>query len=166
MRDFGDWYAQQYPRVHAALAVISGSPELAADAAADAFVRAYERWDRVSAMASPGGWLYRVALNNLRRRTRRRTLEAELLRRNPPSVVQAPASFEPEVWAAVRGLPDRQRTAVALRYVLDLTEAEVATVMGSAPGTTSATLVTARRRLQAELGGLAPSRDREEAGHG
>ena len=51
----------------------------------------------------------------------------------------------------MRALTDRQRTAVALRYVLDLPEADVARIMGIARGTASATLATARRRLAAAL---------------
>lgn len=55
------------------------------------------------------------------------------------------------MWDAVRRLPRRQREAIALRYVLDLSEGEVAAVMGVATGTASATLVTARRALAAAL---------------
>src|SRR5215475_11668319 len=97
--DFGAWYREEHPRVLAALTVAAGSTDVAADATSDAFVRAYERWDRVRAMASPGGWLYKVALNNVRRRARRQTLERELLRRAPrPDVV--PEALDPGVWTA------------------------------------------------------------------
>lgn len=77
---FDTWYREEYPRVLAALTVVIGNGDVAADATAEAFVRAYERWDRVSRMLSPGGWLYRVALNVARRRARRLSLERELLR--------------------------------------------------------------------------------------
>ena len=56
------------------------------------------------------------------------------------------------MWEAVRSLPTRQRTAVALRYILDLPEREVARVMGVSRGSASASLVTARRTLEARLG--------------
>jgi RNA polymerase sigma factor (sigma-70 family) len=39
-----------------------------------------------------------------------------------------------ELWAAVRALPDRQRTAVALRYIADLDHAEIARALGTSPG--------------------------------
>jgi RNA polymerase sigma factor (sigma-70 family) len=148
--DFGVWYEANHPRVLAALTVAARSTDIAEDVTAEAFVRAYERWDRVRAMESPGGWLYRVALNVLRRRARRLALERDLLRRTAPPAA-APEALAPEVWQAVGALSERQRTAIALRYVLDLPEAEVAQLMGVARGTASATLATARRRLEGLL---------------
>lgn len=149
--DFDSWYQEQHPLVLAALTVASGRPDVAADATDEAFVRAYERWDRVRRMESPGGWLYRVALNDLRRRCRRQTIERELLRRQPPPPPEPPPAPAPHVWEAVRSLPDRQRTAVALRYILDLPEGEVARVMGVTRGSASASLTAARRRLESLL---------------
>ena len=139
--DFSAWYREQHPLVLAALTVASGRADVAADATDEAFVRAYERWERVRRMASPGGWLYRVALNDLRRRCRRQAIERELLRRQELPAAPPPA-VEPHLWEAVRRLPERQRTAVALRYVLDLPEADVARIMGVTRGSASATLTT------------------------
>lgn len=160
--DFERWYREQHPRVLAALTVASGSPDIAAESTDEAFVRAYERWDRVRHMESPGGWLHRVAFNDLRRRHRRRSIERELLRRRPPQPEAAPPALEPHVWEAVRQLPRRQRTAVALRYVLDLPEAEVARFMGVTRGSASASLTAARRQLEGLLG--APSTGGGEEG--
>jgi RNA polymerase sigma-70 factor (ECF subfamily) len=154
--EFDAWYRREHPRVLGALTVVAGSPDVAADATAEAFVRAYERWDRVRLMASPGGWLYRVALNVVRRRARRLKLERELLRRGR-SLDAAPVALDPDLWAAVRALPRRQRTAVALRYVLDLPEAEIAALMGVTRGAVSATLTTARRTLADRLTTGVPS---------
>ena len=156
--EFASWYREQHPRVLGALTIVAGSTDVAADATAEAFVRAYERWDRVRAMESPGGWLYRVALNVVRRRARRLGTERDLLRRvvlraaPPDPASSAPSSLEPEVWEAVRALPDRQRTAIVLRYVLDLPEAEMAELMGVTRGAVSSYLTTARRRLAIRLG--------------
>jgi RNA polymerase sigma-70 factor (ECF subfamily) len=136
---------------------------VAQEVAAEAFARALERWDRVGEMASPGGWTYRVALNLVRRRARRAALERRLLLRMapaPPISVPAPAV---EVWEAVTALPPRMRTAVALRYLGGLTEAEVAEAMGVAPGTVAGTLHDARARLAVLL---APDVPTEEVTHG
>jgi RNA polymerase sigma factor (sigma-70 family) len=49
---------------------------------------------------------------------------------------------------AISTLPPRQQLAVQLRYAADLTQAEVATAMGVAPGTASALLSQAREALR------------------
>jgi RNA polymerase sigma factor (sigma-70 family) len=113
-------------------------------------VRALERWDRVQHMASPAGWTYRVGVNLLRRRARRAAIERRVLRGAEPTPTPPP-ELHPEVWDAIRSLPKRQREAIALRYLLDMTEAGVAQAMGIAVGTASATLVAARTELSERL---------------
>lgn len=149
---FDRWYREQRPRVLAALTVASGSPDVAAEATDEAFVKAYERWGRVRRMDSPGGWLHKVAFNDLRRRHRRKAIERELLKRDGPPSSVAPPALDPQLWEAVRRLPARQRTAVGLRYVLDLRETEVARLMGVTRGSASASLTAARRQLEHLLG--------------
>src|SRR5919109_2013037 len=127
--DFATWYGTTHPKVVTSLLLTTGDLHAAQEAADEAFARAYMRWKRVSQMASPTGWTYRVAFNIPRRRWRRAALEKSLLlRRLPTPAVPAPAG---ETWDAVRQLPMRQRTAVVLRYVADLTEGEVAEAMGT-----------------------------------
>lgn len=127
---FEPWYRAEHPRVLASMAVVVRDVEVARDITAEAFARALERWNRVGEMASPGGWTYQVALNLARRRVRRATLERRLLLRAAPSPVSVPAPAI-DVWEAVTALPPRMRTAVALRYLGGLTEAEVATTWAS-----------------------------------
>jgi RNA polymerase sigma-70 factor (ECF subfamily) len=126
--------------------------DLARDVAAEAFTRAYSSWARVATLESPDGWVWTVAYNVLRRHFRRRALESRILRHAVTAASSpAPGVVSDDVWDAVRSLPMRQRTAIALRYVLDLPQAEIAAVMGVAPGTVSATLVAARKRLAEAL---------------
>lgn len=132
------------------MTIVARDGDVAGDVVAEAFSRAYERWDRLWASANPTGWVYRVAVNQLRRRLRRQALEARLLRRTFLSHTVFPDEVEPELWTAVAALPPRQREAIALRYIGDLPEREVAVAMGVALGTASATLTQARRSL-AEL---------------
>lgn len=145
---FEDWYPAVHARLFAALVVVADDWDAARDATDEALTRALERWDRVSVMASPDGWAYTVGVNLLRRRRRRLARE----RATVVHVEEAVPELSPEVWSVVRALPPRQREAVALRYVLDLTEPEVARVMGIAVGTASATLGAARAGLRDLLG--------------
>lgn len=89
----------------ATMAVTARDLEAARDVTAEAFARALERWDRVGAMASPGGWTCRVALNLLRRRLRRSALEQQLLRRVPRREPPPLSDAAVGVWAAVATLP-------------------------------------------------------------
>ena len=150
--DFSTWYADERDGVVRSLLVIGGDPDGARDAVAEAFSRAYERWGRVATMASPTGWVYRVALNEIRRRERRRRIEARLLQRRADPRPAAPPDVDPELWTAVAALPRREREVVVLRYVADLREREVADVLGISEGAASAALVAARRHLAHALG--------------
>lgn len=142
---FERWYLDEHERLVAALLWVAGDPEIARDAADEAFARALLHWRRVGAMASPGGWTYKVALNVVRQRMRRAAREHRLIDQRPRHMpMPAPAG---EVWAVVRQLPERQRVAIVLRYLLDLPEREVAGVMGVSPGTAASTLAAARVRL-------------------
>lgn len=148
MPDFGHLYREVHPRLVAALTAACGDADLAADAAEEAAVRAIERWDRVQHMANPQGWLYRVALNEIRRRQRRAKLEQRLIRRAAASAGPVPGPTG-EIWALVSGLSPRQREAVALRHVGGLTEPEIAGIMGITRGTVSSTLRAAYGNLRA-----------------
>lgn len=149
MDAFDEWYRSHHGRLVASLTVLSGDADAATEAADEAFARALERWPKVAAMASPAGWLHQVGANVLRRTMRRRSMERRLHR--PDRNTIQPSLPNPELWAAVRALPDRQRTAVVLRYLADLPEADIALAMGITRGTVSSTLTDAKHRLEAAL---------------
>ncbi len=160
------WYRNEHPRLLAAMAIVTRDLHVAEDVTADAFARALAAWNRVSNMESPAGWTYRVALNLARRRARRAAIEQRLLRRLAPEEAGIPSERATEIWDAVRALPPRARTAIALRYAAELSEAEVATAMNVAVGTASATLSAARRALAVSLTERAASETEEERRNG
>ena len=142
---FTAWYEAEHPGLVTALLFVTGDADAAREATDEAFARAWLHWAHVATMDSPRGWTYRVALNVLRRRGRRAAMERTLLaRRQPPPIVPAPAG---EAWEAVRQLPPRQRTAIVLRFIADLTDEQAAEVMGLSRTTVSRALTEARRAL-------------------
>lgn len=150
--DFDGWYRAERPKVEAAVAAITGRPSIAPEATDEAFTRAVERWRRVSAMDSPGGWVHRTALNVARRRLRREKVERSLLRKVAASTQEdaPPPDWPLELWEVLKTLPPREREAVVLRHVADLSTTAIAEVMGVSRGTVSSTLHSARSRMSAE----------------
>jgi DNA-directed RNA polymerase specialized sigma24 family protein len=147
--DFESWYSSEHPRLVASLALACGNVDVAAEAADEAFLRALVRWNRVGSMSSPSGWTYRVALNLVRRAIRRAN---RFSRQEATGIASAPFPGPAgETWLAVAQLAPRQRTAVVLRYIADLTEAEIATTMGVRRGTVASTLSDARAALARTL---------------
>ncbi len=146
---FARWYEAEHRRVLAAMMLCSGSATVAQESTDEAFARALIKWERVSNMASPGGWVFAVARNHARRLARRASLEDRLLRRSAPR--QDLAGPAGETWALVKDLPERQRTVIVLRYVLDLPEQEIATILGVKRGTVSAHHSAALAGLRQQL---------------
>src|SRR5918995_128057 len=97
-----------------------GSREDARDIAQEALARAYARWPKVRDKA--GGWVAKVTTN----------LALDLLRRRNRSA--GTAAQRADLVAALRQLPGRQRDAVVLRYLADLSEADVAAALGCSVG--------------------------------
>ena len=138
----------------ATLAAFCGQRDLAVEAVDEAFARSLAKRAVVESMPSPEGWILTVAINvakrNAKRTTRRRTLERVDHDAQGPDWIE-PSDPRFELWSAVRELPDRQRMAVALRYLADLTEPQIAEVMGIAVGTVGSSLTAARRTLASRL---------------
>lgn len=132
----------------------------AQDVCQEAFLRAHRGLARFRTDEPLRPWLLRIvtnlAKNVLRSRSRRASL-LDRLRRMPESVVPLPeraveaAEQRVEVLDAVARLPADAREAIELRYYLDLSEAEMATVLGVRPGTVKSRLSRARQRLRAEI---------------
>lgn len=158
---FTAWYRTAYRGLLRTLVLAIGDAEVATDATSEAFARALQHWDRVSQMSSATGWTYTVALNVARRMLRRARFEALILRRRPPPPPVREDGLE--VWDAVQRLPLRQRTAVALYYLSDLSQRDVADAMGVADGTVAATLHEARRQLAIAL---SQPVEKDDCGHG
>jgi DNA-directed RNA polymerase specialized sigma24 family protein len=85
---------------------------------------------------------------------RRAAVEARFLGRARPTGVAPPADSERAMvlWEAVQALPPRQRAVLVLRYKEDLTEAEVARLLGLPVGTVKSASHRALARLRDRLG--------------
>jgi RNA polymerase sigma-70 factor, ECF subfamily len=113
--------------------------------------RAYERWDRVGAMKSPAGYVYRTAVNLDRSRLRRLRLRA-----SRPREVRRGQVPEPEVVGTLVGalasLPRGQREALLLVEWLGLDTAEAGRILGISASSVRSRVHRAKAALQAESG--------------
>ena len=128
--EFDSWYRDEYRRVVAITTIATKCDvALAEDAAGDAFVSAFGRWDEVSHITNPAGWVTKVAINNarslLRRLRRLLAIDDDALARsaNHTDVLD-------DFWNRIEGLSARQRKALALRYVDDLSQRQVVITSG------------------------------------
>ncbi len=149
--DFSSWYRAEHPRLVATMSAVCRDASVGRDVADEACARVLERWERVGHMESPGGWAYRVALNIARRRGRRGRAEQHRLEELAATTVEGDGRWSIEVRDAFEQLPPRERVAVLLRYVADLSQADVAKAMKVAPGTVAAALNSARQKLRVYL---------------
>jgi RNA polymerase sigma-70 factor (ECF subfamily) len=131
---FEAFFVAERIRLHRALILLTGDRAEAEDLMQEAFVRVWERWDRVGSMDDPVGYLYRTALNGFRARLRR--VAAAARRRLRPTVAMDPFEGVEDRDALARVLKAataRQRTAVVLTEVLSFTSEEASHLMGVSP---------------------------------
>jgi RNA polymerase sigma factor (sigma-70 family) len=109
--------------------------------------RALMRWNRLDRDRLPG-WVLRVTTNQAIDLMRRkgRTLEAGVVDLEDSTTLRLALAD------ALRRLPKRQREAIALRYLSDLSEADTAAVLGIAPGSVKVHVHRGLASLRDQLG--------------
>ena len=151
---FESFFRRTYPRLAQASLLLTGSREEAQDVAQDALARVYARWDRVRGMNSPEGYVYRTALNIVRKRAKRASPDLESPsadgRAQDPSIDIAERD---RVMRALKSLPDGQREVLVLTEWLDLDNKEVARALRIAESSVRVRLHRARSNLREALGG-------------
>ncbi len=109
----------------------------------------WERWDRVRGMENPTGYLYRIAINGAHSRYRRAVRAAKLAvtgRRGDDEFEIA--DLRDEVERALRDLPQRQRAALVLTELLEMTSIEAAAHLGVRPSTVRNLAAQGRAKLK------------------
>lgn len=151
-------YARHHGEIHAYLSRMLRDPELAADLTQDAFIRAYRAHGDLDDVSKARAWLYqiahRVALDEIRRRkivrfvpwsgeSRGAAPSAERL------VLETRLSGDLE--RALARIPERQRAALLLAEIHDLTGLELAAALGTSHVAARALLTRARESLRRAL---------------
>lgn len=157
--DLGDLYVRRGVAFVAVATTICG--DAAADAVQEAFVRALVRVGSLRARGALESWVWRIVLNEARRRRSGVATMPVEVSRSQPAWPDEVGSAEVLVRSLVAELPARQREVVFLRYFADLDEASIAAALGVRRGTVAATLhrVRARLRTALEQEGITHERD-------
>lgn len=157
--DFDDFFRATWSRLFRTAYAVAGDAGAAEDALQVAYARAFASWRRVRAAQHPEAYVRRIVVNEILSTRRRAWWQRERPHAAPESSV---SSASPEsgilerdaVWTAVLALPPRQRAVVVLRYYEDLSEEQIAEVLGCSRGTVksqSSAALANLRRLAPEL---------------
>ena len=141
-------YRTRYRRFFRLALAVLGTPEAAADAVHEAFVRAIRGRAGLRDPAVLEGWVWRTVLNvSLTQKA-----DAGRSLAVTPDVELAGTNGHVEEWpelrAAVAALPERQRLTLFLRHYADLDYDQIAEVLEVARGTVAATLSQAHQTLR------------------
>jgi RNA polymerase sigma-70 factor (sigma-E family) len=136
--------------------LLTGNKADAEDLVQAALAKTYLAWDRIEDRGALDGYVRRAIVNTHISWWRRRRVEEYPTDEIPDQAVADHAiasDLQESMRRAIDRLPDRMRTAVVLRYYEDMTEAEVAEVLGVSLGTVKSTVsrAVAKLRVDADL---------------
>jgi RNA polymerase sigma-70 factor (ECF subfamily) len=133
---FEELFVAVHERLYRALYFVTGSSTDAEELMQDAFLKLWERWDRVDTIDDPVAYLFRVGLNGVRTRARRAKVAARRIiplsnSRDPYDDVDA----REDVRRLLRGISPRQRTAIVLTDIMGYSSEQAARIMRIQPTT-------------------------------
>ena len=126
-------YAAHAQRVGRLAYFLVGDTELAQDLVQEAFLKVFARWGNLREAHSFAAYLNRTVVNLAHKTHRRRMVERRYFEKQPGLETVAPTrDYETadELWQQLQLLPQRQRTAIVLRYYEDLSDQQAAEAMG------------------------------------
>jgi RNA polymerase sigma-70 factor (ECF subfamily) len=147
---FDGFFEEEHERLYKALYFVTGSRQDSEELMQDAFLKLWERWDRIHTIEDPTGYLFKVALNGFRMRLRRTALAV----RKPSPVAEHRDEFnDAEMRADVRllllALTPRQRAALMLVDLLEYPSDQAADILGVRASTVRSLATQARQALRA-----------------
>ncbi len=142
MADYENFVRAHLPRLLRYAAMLTGERELAADLVQDVLVKAYRRWSRIADADHPDRYVLRMVTNGYlswrHSRAARLIATGDLPDEVRPGDFASDHALREDMWQRLARLPRRQRAVVVLRYYEQLTDAEIADVLGCAQPTVRA----------------------------
>lgn len=145
---FEEFFEAERGRLFRALLLVTHDSAEAEDLMQEAFVRVWERWDRVAQIEDPVGYLFRTAMN-LHRSALRRALTAAKRSIRPPAGGDPfdEVANHDEAIRTLAILTPRQRAAVVVTELLGYSSEEAGVILGVRPGTVRTLTSQARAAL-------------------
>ena len=146
---FERFFEQEQERLLRALSVITGSRREAEDLAQEAFVKVFQRWEKVATMEEPAGYLHRTAMNLFRNQYRRAKVAiGRTIGIGPPHDVFKAVEDRDTATRALGALTARQRAALVLTEALGYSGEEAGEILGIKASTVWALTHQARAALR------------------
>jgi RNA polymerase sigma-70 factor, ECF subfamily len=144
-RDFDELFLDVHERLYRALYFVTGNSDDAEELMQDAFLKLWERWDSIERIEDPTAYLFRVALNGFRMRSRRARIAArKLLLPSIPRDDFEEVDLQQDVRRMLLVLPARQRAALVLTEIFGYSSEQAAGILGIKP--TSVRVLASRGR--------------------
>ncbi|HIV58542.1 MAG TPA: SigE family RNA polymerase sigma factor [Candidatus Stackebrandtia faecavium] len=146
--DFVALYESRFTELAAQVYAYTSDATEAQDLVQEAFLRAWQRWDTIGAYDEPIAWVRRVAWNLATSRHRRVAVARRFLQRStPPEPHPGMSPDHVALVEALRKVPEKQRRAVVLHYLGDMSVADIAKQTGAKEGTVKSWLHRGRTEL-------------------
>jgi RNA polymerase sigma-70 factor (ECF subfamily) len=148
-RDFRTFFEDEHRRLFKTLYFVTGDRSEAADLMQEAFLKLWERWDRIDTIDDPRAYLFRVALNGSRMRARAARRAAR--RTVPFGVVRDPyddVDIREDVRRMLQQVSPRQRAALVLLDLYGYGSEDAGRIMGIRPSTVRALATQGRAVLR------------------
>lgn len=158
--EFEEFFSATWERAVAVGVRMGLSRPESEDVALDALAVAYDRWARVRDLPWRDGWVLKVTGNRVLRQLRRNSRRAQITS-SPARSLDEEVTDRLALRSGLAGLSRRQREVVTLRYLADMSEAEVAQVLGMGVGAVKQHASRARAALKGAVGVVQPG-----GGHG
>jgi RNA polymerase sigma factor (sigma-70 family) len=131
--------------------VATAGPAEADDAYQETWIAALRAYPSLRRGDNLRAWLFKIAQNKSIDAHRARGRRAVPVAAVPERAAPAPPDGEPELWERLRGLPDKQRTAVFCRSVLGMPYDELAELLESSEEAARRNVHEGLKRLKEEL---------------
>jgi len=151
MLTFEIFFEREGLMLYRRMCVVTRNPHEAEEITQDAFLAIFERWDRVSSMDDPVGYLYRTAFNRWKKLARRAARQTrEIVGVAPPDAF-GPIDERAVMDRAISALSPRQRAAIVLTELLGYQAKEAAEILGVRASTVRALASQGRAVLRQML---------------